>query len=229
MQARKPIKALVWDLDGTIIHFKINSVKARKAAIKILVSHGIDKKNLSIKKSILENLEISKKLFEQMGFTPNQINEIYKQIDKQISIIEHKAALNATMIEGIEDVLIFANKNNLKQAIYTFNKYKHAKISLEKVNLLKYFEIIIGRDNVLNPKPHPDHLLEICDKLGVNPSEIMVIGDNYRDIEGALNVGAYSIGVHTKLVEVKTLQKADTVVKETDIPLKLIEVIEKRL
>jgi phosphoglycolate phosphatase-like HAD superfamily hydrolase len=94
---------------------------------------------------------------------------------------------------------------------------------------LKYFEIIIGRDNVINPKPHPDHLLEICDKLGVNPSEIMVIGDNYRDIEGALNVGAYSIGVDTKLVEVKTLQKADTVVKETDIPLKLIEVIEKRL
>ncbi|MFW9824705.1 MAG: HAD family hydrolase [Candidatus Thorarchaeota archaeon] len=229
MDNRFPLKALVWDLDGTIIHFKINSTKARKAAIGILVSHGINKKNLSIKKSILDNLEISKNLFEQKGLSLEQINEIFKNIDKKISLFEHKAALNAKMIDGIEDVLIFASYNNLRQAIYTFNKYKHAKLSLEKVNLLKYFDIIIGRDNVINPKPHPDHLLEICHKLGVKPNEIMVIGDNYRDIEGALNVGASSVGVHTKLAKVDTLQKADEIVNEKEIPLKLIDVIKKRL
>ncbi|MFX1324410.1 MAG: HAD family hydrolase [Promethearchaeota archaeon] len=229
MDNRIPLKAIVWDLDGTIIHFKINSTKARKAAIGILISYGIDKKNLSIKKSILDNLEISKNLFEQNGFTLDQINDIFKKVDKQISLFEHKAALNAKMIYGIEQVLIFAHNNNLKQAIYTFNKYKHAKISLEKVNLLKYFEIIVGRDNVIKPKPHPDHLLEICNNLGVKPNEIIVIGDNYRDIEGALNVGASSIGVHTKLAKVETLQKADEIVNEKDIPLKLIEVIKKRL
>ena len=229
MQKRKGIDAIVWDLDGTIIHFNINSTKARGATIKILMNYGIDKKSLSIKKSILDNINVSKEIFEQMGYSSDHINKIFKEVDKEISKIEHKAALDARKINGIEDVLIFAKKKSLKQAIYTFNKQKHAKISLEKVNLLKYFDVIIGRDNVQNPKPHPEHLLEICDNLNVDPSEVLVIGDNFRDIEGAINVGARSIAVLTKLAKIETLQKADKIVEEKDIPLKLIEEIEKRL
>ncbi|KKL03607.1 hypothetical protein LCGC14_2624450, partial [marine sediment metagenome] len=206
MQNRKDITAIVWDLDGTIIHFKINSTKARKATIKILVNNGIDKKSLSIKRSILDNTNVSKKIFKQMGYSSGQINKIFKEVDKKISKIEHKAALNAKKIRGIEEVLLFAKKKSLKQAIYTFNKQRHAKISLEKVNLLNYFDVIIGRDNVQNPKPHPEHLLEICDNLNVDPSEILVIGDNFRDIEGAINVGARSIAVLTRLAKIETLQ-----------------------
>ena len=229
MQNRKGITAIVWDLDGTIIHFKINSTKARRATIKILVNNGIDKKSLSIKRSILDNTNVSKKIFKQMGYSSGQINKIFKEVDKKISKIEHKAALNAKKIRGIEEVLLFAKKKSLKQAIYTFNKQRHAKISLEKVNLLNYFDVIIGRDNVQNPKPHPEHLLEICDNLNVDPSEILVIGDNFRDIEGAINVGARSIAVLTRLAKIETLQNADKIVEERDIPLKLIREIEKRL
>ena len=228
-EKKKPITAIVWDLDGTIIHFKINSNKARRAAIKTLKSHGIEKKFLSIKKSILDNMNISKEIFEQKGYDSNQISEVFKDIAKKISKIEYKAALKATMIKGIEDVLIFAKDKGLKQAIYTFNKYEHAKISLEKVNLLSYFDVIKGRDNVSNPKPHPDHLLDICDTLAVKSSEIVVIGDNYRDIEGAINVGAHSIAVHTKLAKIETLKEADEIIKENEIPLKLIKEIEKLL
>jgi len=229
MNPKKPIKAIVWDLDGTLIHFKINSIKARKTVINILASHGIDKKQLSIQKSILDNINTSKEIFQQKENDPNLVNKVLEEIDKEVSKIEYEAALNATVIKGIEDVLTFVKKNNLKQAIFTFNKYEHAKISLEKVKLVKFFEVIIGRDNVSNPKPHPDHLLVICNKLDVKPNEILVIGDNYRDIEGALNVGAHSIAVHTKLAIVETLQKADVIVRESEIPQKLIKEIKKLL
>ncbi|MFW9896299.1 MAG: HAD family hydrolase, partial [Candidatus Thorarchaeota archaeon] len=168
-------------------------------------------------------------IFQQQGKSLNQISKILQEVDKEISKIEYEAALNAKMIQGIEDVLIFAKNKKLKQAIFTFNKYEHAKLSLEKVNLLKFFEVIIGRDNVSNPKPHPDHLLVICKELGVNPNEILVIGDNYRDIEAAINVGAYSIAVHTKLAVIETLQKADKIIKEKEIPQKLAQEIKKFL
>ena len=229
MIKKKPIKAIVWDLDGTIIHFKINSTKARKIAISILKSHGIEKKHLSIKNSILDSINTSKYIFEKKGYSSNEINEIIKEVDKEVSNIEYEAAINATKIQGIEEVLIFAKRNNIKQAIFTFNKNEHAVLSLKKVNLLKYFDVIIGRDNVNNPKPHPDHLLDICDNLDVNPNEILVIGDNYRDIEAAINVGAFSIALHTKLAKEETLQKADIVIKENEIHLKLITEIKKLL
>jgi len=148
------IKAIVWDMDGTLIHFQINSTKARRAAISILSSHGIEKRRLSIKKSILDNVNVSKEIFKQRGYTLNQLDLVLKEIDNAVSKIEYRAALNASIISGIEDVLIFAQRKNLKQAIFTFNKHQHAKISLEKTNILKYFNVIVGRDNIENlPKP----------------------------------------------------------------------------
>ena len=225
-----PIKAIIWDLDGTIIHFKIDFIRARRAAIKILKKYGISRSNLTIKKTIFENVSTSRDLFKSMGYNTQKIEKIVKMINGEVSKIELEAAKIATMINGIDQVLEFASKKNLAQAIYTLNSSRNAKISLDKVNLSHFFDLIAGRDNVENSKPHPDHLLYICENLKVSPSEILVIGDNSRDIEGALNIGARSIAIQTKISRMTNLeifQKADKIIKEDEIPSKLIEAIKK--
>ena len=227
MQKKKPIKAIVWDLDGTLIHFKIDYLRARKKTIEILKIYGVPKHLLTVKISILENMKSARDFFEQEGLTKEKINEIIEEVDNEIIKIEYDAAINAVMINGIEQVLEFAKKKNLKQAIFTFNTRKNAEISLKKVNLLHYFNLIVGRDNISNLKPHPDHLTHICKHLNVKPNDILVIGDNVRDIEAAINVGAHSIALLTKLAIVENLQIADKIVRENEIPLKLIQEIEK--
>ncbi|MFX1364884.1 MAG: HAD family hydrolase [Promethearchaeota archaeon] len=229
MQKNKPIKAIVWDLDGTLIHFKIDYLRARRNAIEILKKYGVPKKLLTVKFSILENIKYAREFFEKEGFHQNKIDEIIDEVDSEIIKIEYEAALGAEMINGIDQVLEYANRNNLKQAIFTFNTKRNAEVSLKKVNLLHYFSLIVGRDNTSNLKPHPDHLNYICKYLKVNPDEILVIGDTIRDIEAAINVGAYSIATHTKLAKVETLKKADKIIKENEIPKKLIEEIKKLL
>ena len=227
MQNRKPIKAIVWDLDGTLIHFKIDYLRARKTAIEILKKYGVPKQLLTVNISILENMKSAREFFEKEGLTQKKINEIIEEVDIEIIKIEYEAARNATMINGIDQVLEFAKKKNLKQAIFTFNTQKNAELSLKNVNLLHYFNLIVGRDNVTNLKPHPEHLVYICKQLNVKSDEILIIGDNIRDIEAAINVGAHSMALHTKLAKVETLQIADKIINENEIPLKLIEEIEK--
>jgi HAD superfamily hydrolase (TIGR01549 family) len=227
MQKKTPIKAIIWDLDGTLIHFKINSLKARRIAIKILKKYGIPKHILNVKFSILENVNEARKYFQMVGFSDESINNIIQKVDKEIIKIEHEAALVATMINGIDKVVEYAKNKDLKQAIFTFNTKKNAEISLKKVKLLEYFNLIVGRDNIKNLKPHPDHLLYICKNLNVNPIQILVIGDTMRDIEAAINVGAHSIALHTKLTNIETLQKADIIVREDDVPQKMIQEISK--
>ncbi|MFX0000512.1 MAG: HAD family hydrolase [Candidatus Hermodarchaeota archaeon] len=229
MKNRKPIKAIVWDLDGTLIHFKIDYLRARSTAIKILKRYGVPKHLLTVNISILENMKSAREFFEKEGLTQKKINEIIEEVDNEIVKIEYEAAKNATMINGIDQVLEFAMNNHLKQAIFTFNTKRNAEISLKKVNLLQFFNLIVGRDNITNLKPHPDHLIYICNELNVKPNEILVIGDNIRDIEAAINVGAYSIATQTRLAKVETLQKADKIIKEDGIPQKLIKSIKKLL
>ena len=228
----KSIKAIVWDLDGTLIHFKIDYLRARKVAIKILKNYGVPKHLLTVKYSILENVSSARDYFHKKGFSDEKIERIIADIDKKIMEIELEAALNATMINGIDQVLKFAKSKNLKQAIFTFNTKKNAKISLEKVRLLGFFVLIVGRDNISNLKPHPDHLRFICNELNVEPDEIVVIGDSDRDIEAAINVGAHSIALNTKrsnFHKQETFEKADKIIELNEIPLKLINAIEELL
>lgn len=220
------IKAVIWDLDGTLIHFNIDFRRARKAAINVLITHGMPKKRLSIKNSILDTIKDGREYFEKLDYDAEKIKKIIKIVDLEVIKIEHEAAIKASIIEGIDNVLEFVKKKGLKQAIFTFNTNENARISLETVNSIEYFEFIAGRDDVENPKPHPNHLLHICEKLGVKPSEIIVIGDNYRDIDAAIAVGAPSIALHTKMADINKLQHANYIVREKEIPTKLIDTIK---
>jgi HAD superfamily hydrolase (TIGR01549 family) len=228
-----PIKAIVWDLDGTLIKFKIDFIRARRKAIKILKKYGVPKNLLTVKGSILENVSKSRDYFHSnKTYESEKITQIINEVDEEINEVEYEAALQASHIDGIDEVLEYIKSINLKQAIFTFNTHRNAEVSLQKVNLMKYFELIVGRDNVEKMKPHPDHLLSICEKFNVLPSEIIVIGDSSRDIEAALNVGAKSIAIKNNLFDLskgETFQKADKIIEENDIPLKLIKSLKELL
>ncbi|MFX0049633.1 MAG: HAD family hydrolase [Candidatus Hermodarchaeota archaeon] len=107
---KKPIKAIIWDLDGTLINFKINSIKARRKAIKVLRSYGIYKEAVSSKIPLLEIVRISKEIFIKLGFSDEKIKEIIKEVNKAVILIEYEAAIKATLTDGIIEVLEFAKK-----------------------------------------------------------------------------------------------------------------------
>ena len=228
----KPIKAIIWDLDGTLIDFKINSVKARRKAIKVLRDYGIPKENLSIEKPILENVKISRLIFNEIGFSSEKIKEIIKEVNNAVIQVEHEAAIKATLTQGIDQVLEFVKKKRLKQAVFTYNTHSNARISLETANIFHYFEVIVGRDDTKNLKPHPDHLKHICERIDVKPDQIVVIGDTGRDIEAAINIGSRSIALNTKIpnyLKREFFKKANKIIEPEEIPSKLIETLEQFL
>ncbi len=228
----KPIKLIIWDLDGTLIDFKINSVKARRKAINVLRDYGIPKDNLSIEMPILENVKISRVIFNELGLSSEKIKEIIKEVNNAVILVEHEAAIKATLTQGIDQVLEFAKKKRLKQAVFTYNTHNNARISLETAGIFHYFKVIVGRDDTKNLKPHPDHLKHICEKIDVKPDQIVVIGDTGRDIEAAINIGSRSIALNTKIpnyLKREFFKKANKIIEPKEIPSKLIETLEKFL
>jgi phosphoglycolate phosphatase len=226
---KKPIKAIVWDLDGTLIHFKINSIKARRKAIKVLRSNGVPKEELSVDISILEAIKISKQFFIKFGFSSKKIKKIIEEVNATIIEIEHEAAIKASLIEGIAEVLEFAHKRNLIQAIFTYNTHDNARTSLETAGITQYFDVIAGRNDIKNLKPHPDHLKYVCEKINVQLDEIVVIGDTGRDIEAALLTNSRSIALNTKIpnfIKREAFKNADKIIEPDEIPNELIKTLE---
>jgi len=228
----KPIKAIIWDLDGTLIDFRINSMKARRKAIKILRNYGIPKEKLSSKTPLLEVVKISKEIFTESGLSADEIKGIIKEVNNAVILVEHEAAIKANLTEGIIEVLEFAEKKNLKQAIFTYNTHKNARTSLETVGINQYFDVVAGRDDIKNLKPHPDHLKYICERKDVNLDEIVIIGDTGRDIEAAILTKSRSIALNTKIpnfIKREKFKEADRIIELNEIPDEIIKTLEEFL
>ena len=228
----KPIKAIIWDLDGTLIDFKINSIKARRKAIKVLRNYGISREKISSKMSLLEIVKISRELFVKLGISDEEIKEIIKEVNNAVILVEHEAAMKATLTDGIIKVLEFAKKTHLKQAVFTYNTHRNARKSLETAGINHYFDLVAGRDDVKKLKPHPDHLKYVCKRIGVNLDEIVVIGDTGRDIEAALKTNSRSIALNTKIpnfIKRETFKEADKIIELNEIPNELIKTLEEFL
>lgn len=228
----KPIKAIIWDLDGTLIDFKINSIKARRKAIKILRNYGIDKEVLSSKMPLLEIVKSSRESFIKLGLPNERIKEIIKEVNNAVIVVEHEAAIKATLTDGIMEVLKFAKSKSLKQAVFTYNTHRNAIISLETAGISQYIDEVAGRDDIENLKPHPDHLKYLCQRLDVDFDEIVIIGDTGRDIEAALMINSRSIALNTKIptfINRERFKEADKIIELNEIPNELIKTLEEFL
>ncbi|MBN1215295.1 MAG: HAD family hydrolase [Candidatus Lokiarchaeota archaeon] len=223
------LKAIIWDLDGTLIHFNIDYIRARKITIDTFENNGIPKRLLSMKDSVRENTNKVKNYLENKNLKIYNLNEIIEKIDNEIKRIEYEAAVNSLKVKDIDKVLEFVKNKKIKQVIFTYKTFENAIICLEKTNLSDYFELVIGRDNIENPKPHEDHLLFICKKLNLSSKEILIIGDTSSDIECAIKIGANSIAINgdtPAIYKTEIMKYANFIIDQKNIPGDLIEAIK---
>ncbi|MCE5304288.1 MAG: HAD family hydrolase [Chloroherpetonaceae bacterium] len=108
------------------------------------------------------------------------------------------------------------------------NYYGNLDTILEELSLKKYFSSVIDSAVVKIRKPDPQIFQLILDKLGVSPTEAIVIGDDYdNDIIPSKYLGCYTIWLKGKgwsnPIEVKNADSIITTIKEIpDIINKII-------
>jgi len=197
-----PLSAILWDLDGTLVHFKIDYKSARKETIRILEKYGYPEGALNQSYYVLKMIKQATDYFlREKIYDIDKITQIKKEIDKKVEKIERVASYKASCIPGIRNVLEFCAKKKIKSGIITLNTSKNAVISLKSANIINFFpntSYIIGRDKVNKNKPDPEHIMLLINRLNVSPNNICVIGDHPSDIESAHSIGARSIAIITE-------------------------------
>ena len=222
------LSAILWDLDGTLIHFNIDYKKARSETIRILEKYGYPKGQLTKKYYVLKMIkEASDYFLGEKIYDADKINRIKKEIDKKVELIEREASYQAKSIPGIKNVLKYCSNKKIKSGIITLNTTKNAIISLKSANIINFFpetSYIVGRDKVYKNKPDPEHAMFLLNQLKISSSEVCIIGDHPSDIESALSIGARSIAIISEkhpATEFKTL----FFVEQSRIETELIEIL----
>lgn len=90
---------------------------------------------------------------------------------------------------GVKDGLIRLYRAGLPMAIVTNKHAEAVRLLLEKFDLTRYFQIIIGSGSGFPPKPEPDALLHILKEFKADPAASWMVGDHFTDLESGRRAG----------------------------------------
>ena len=177
---------ILFDLDGTLIDSTEAILESFDESFK---AFDMETPSDELIKSLVGHpLET---MYQGLGVSPKNIQDIIKAYKEHYRLISRKKTLllpNA--IEAIEEANRFATLG-----IVTTKTKRYSLELLEHLGILKYFSIIIGREDVINPKPHPEPVLKAISLLKARKDFTWMIGDTMMDINSAKDAGAKSCGV----------------------------------
>jgi len=179
---------ILFDLDGTLIDSTEAILESFYYAFK-KHNFSFDGDDETIKQQIGYPLD---KMFGTLGVDKDKVWDFvasYKEHYREIS--DKKTVLLPNATESVKLASSFATLG-----VVTTKTTKYSQILLEHLGILNYFDILIGREDVENPKPHPEPIFKALDSLNVTPSkDIFMIGDTKLDIISAKEAGITPIAV----------------------------------
>lgn len=192
------VKAVLLDLDGTLINSHDAHVKAYK---KILDSYKlkINTRELESKFGLIAE-DILKELFPKLS--SKDVHEVVLQKRKffieNINLVKLKPCVN--------EFLETASKHCIL-AIATSISREELLAVLQKFSWTKYFKVLVTSYDVIHPKPAPDLLIKIVRELRINLSDAVFIGDSVFDALSAKSAGICFIGVATGAFSLESFKK----------------------
>jgi len=225
------IKAVVFDLDGTIVDFNIDFKAARAEVVRLLTKQNLPSSLLSVNESVFVTLEKAKKRMKENGKAEQEFAELKKKVIAVVERYEAKAARETNLISGILETLKTLKRMKLKIALFTANGEKSTNHILRRFRLRQFFDIVVTRESVLAVKPDPVHLEAALKALKVKPEEAIVVGDSVRDIQCARQLKVLAVGVTTGFSSIKELTRAGAdyiASSSTDIP-SLVQQLNRRV
>ncbi len=180
-------KYILFDLDGTLTDLKEGITRCVQYA---LASFGIDEDIEDLLSFIGPPLKVS--FMTRYNFSEEKANlaiEKYRERFSEIGIFENK------VYDGIKETLDTLKKTK-KLAVATSKPSVYANRILEKYNLMKYFDVVVGSELDGTRSAKKEIIDECIKQFKINDlSEVIMIGDRKHDIIGANLCGIDSIGV----------------------------------
>jgi HAD superfamily hydrolase (TIGR01509 family) len=104
-------------------------------------------------------------------------------------------AAGASPRPGALELLARLRAVGIPVAVASNSPRSHLLAGLRRVGIQHDFDVILGVDDVANPKPAPDLYRTACDRLGASPSTSVALEDSAPGVAAARAAGLHVIGV----------------------------------
>jgi HAD superfamily hydrolase (TIGR01549 family) len=183
----KPIRAILFDLDGTLIDSTIAFHKMKSLVIAFLEQSGVQPGLLN-KELLNQDIETrAYTYFHDHKTSTIEIRRIFTKVNQIMNDIELEAIETVQPYPDAYETLQQVSDFGVILGILTRGCREYAKKALEKAQFQRFFSAIAARDEVNHPKPDPEHAQLLLKRLKVHSSESLLVGDSQTDLLCAHN------------------------------------------
>lgn len=179
-------KLIIFDLDGTLIDSAKQIVSAVDAARAELKLPSANPESLESKIGLP-----AKELFSDLELSTEDINNAVVIFREHLKIIRID---QSDVFESVFELLTSLKRMDLILCVATNKPTDLAKLALANVELLDFFDLVLGSDN-LPPKPDPAILNYCLMHFGVEAAQAVMLGDRVEDMRAAQSAGVSGVGI----------------------------------
>lgn len=110
-----------------------------------------------------------------------------------------------------EEILKYLKQEKIKVAVVTTKFDYRIEGILKKCHATEYVQMIVGGNNVANPKPDPEGTLKVLEEWKLDKKELLYVGDSLVDAKTAMSAGVDFAGVTTGTTTEEDFKKYDNV------------------
>jgi HAD superfamily hydrolase (TIGR01509 family) len=185
------IKGVLFDMDGVLIDAADWHYDALNEALDIF-GYTIDRLEHLSRFNGMTTRKKLQILTEEKDF-PQELQDVVSDIkqDRTLRIAAKKCFPTAAHL-----ILLSTLRNrDIKIGVVTNSIRKTSEFMLQYSGIFDFLDVLITNEDVMNPKPNPEGYLLGMSKLGITPSETVVIEDGVHGIVAAKAAGANVVEV----------------------------------
>lgn len=180
------LQGILFDLDGTLLDTYDLLQQSFRRATREVLGYVAPMEHF--------NRTIGRPLDEQMlGYgdeeTARALSAAYRSYDHQMRANALKT------FDGMEEALEELKCDGWRLGVVTSKRHESAQFCLDLFDMMRFFECLIGADDVVRPKPDPNPIEVGSHLLGLESTQCLYVGDSPYDMQAAAASGARGIAV----------------------------------
>ena len=181
-----PLRAVLFDLDGTLI----DSI----GLIVDAMHHAFEGFGGTVPADSAWMAGIGTPLFKQLALYARSAEELdmLRERYRAYQFIHHDDVIKE--YPGTTAVLEDLHARGLAMGIVTSKGDELARRGLELTGLARFLPVVVSADSVTKYKPEPEPVLLALERLGVRADEALMMGDSPHDISSGNAAGVRTIG-----------------------------------
>lgn len=185
------IKAIVFDMDGVLIDARDWHYEALNRALRLFGLEISRYDHLTTFDGLptRRKLELLSLQYHLPAALHDFINEMKQKYTLEIVEARCRPRFNHQF------ALARLQASGYRMAVASNSVRRSIEIMLERADLSRYFEFFLSNEDVARSKPDPEMYDQAITRLGVRPSETLIVEDNQHGIRAAMASGAHVLAV----------------------------------